>query len=276
MLRDHLYTVSDLALLDDVGLRVVLAFARARLYHSALQAIRSRNDLLSIVAHDLRAPLAVIIGFTNIFLKTARPGEPVGCDPAQIGAIQRSATQMNRLIDDLLSTASIEANQVLIARQLNAVGPLVNEALELMQPLAARKDIQPSTELPNYIPPIFVDRGRIMQVFENLIDNAIKFSPAGAAITIRAQAFEDYVQFSVEDAGSGIPEDQLTHIFDRFWQVPGTARNGTGLGLFIVKGIVEAHGGKVWAESKVGIGSTFFFTLPVKPPNITKITEPDI
>jgi signal transduction histidine kinase len=181
---------------------------------------------------------------------------------------------MTRLTEHLLSTASIEARHVLIERQWNAVGPLINEALTLMQPLATTKDIQLRTDLPDSdnIPPVFVDSERTLQVFANLIGNAIKFSAAGASITVRAAQFEDYVQFSVEDTGPGIPEDQLGQIFDRFWQVPGTARSGTGLGLFIVKGIVEAQDGKVWAVSKVGVGSTFCFTLPIRPPDVTKIT----
>ena len=205
----------------------------------------------------------MILGFTNVFLRTVRPGEPISSNPKQIEAIQRSAKQMKRLIENLLSTASIEAKHVLIERQMNAVGPLIQEALEIMQPLAARNDIDLTTEVADDISPIFADRERTMQVFANLIGNAIKFSSAGRTISIRAAKFEDCVQFSVEDAGPGIPEDQLTRIFHRFWQVPGTAGKGTGLGLFIVKGIVEAHGGKVWAKSKVGVGTTFFFTLPV-------------
>jgi signal transduction histidine kinase len=260
---NHIYSAPDLALLHDLVLRVVLAFVRARLYRSSVAAVHSRDDLLSIVSHDLRAPLAVILGFTNIFLRNARPGEPVSCDPKHIEAIQRSATQMTRLIEDLLSTASIEAEHVLIERQLNGVGPLIDEAVELMQPLATRKDVQLKAEIADYIPPIFVDRERIMQVFANLIGNGIKFSAAGTTITIRAVQLEDYVQFSVEDCGPGIPEDRLPRIFDRFWQEPGAAKKGTGLGLFIVKGIVEAHAGKVWAKSEVGKGSTFFVTLPM-------------
>jgi len=259
----HIYTAPDLALLHDLVLRVVLAFVRARLYRSAVAAIRSRDDLLSIVAHDLRAPLAVILGFTNIFLSSARPGEPVGCNPQHIEAIQRSATQMTRLIEDLLSTASIEANQILIERKLTAVRPLIDEAVELMLPLATRRDVQLKAEVPDYISPIAMDRDRIMQVFANLIGNAIKFSPAGTTITILAAQLEHEVQFSIQDSGPGIPEDLLPRIFDRFWQKPGVARKGSGLGLFIVKGIVEAHGGTVWAQSTVGTGSTFFFKLPM-------------
>jgi signal transduction histidine kinase len=262
----HTYGAPDLALIHDLVLRVVLAFVRARLYRSAVAAIRSRDDLLSIVSHDLRAPLAVILGFTNIFLRTLWPGEPISCDPKHIEAIRRSATQMSRLIEDLLSTASIESEHVLIDRQLNSVGPLIKDALELMQPLATRKDIQFTIEVAESLPPILADRERTMQVFANLIGNAIKFSPFGGTISVRAARFEEYVQFSVEDAGPGIPENQLARIFDRFWQAPGSTGKGSGLGLFIVKGIVEAHAGKVWAASEVGTGTTLFFTLPVSVP----------
>jgi signal transduction histidine kinase len=113
---------------------------------------------------------------------------------------------------------------VLIERQLNGVGPFIDEAVELMRPLATRKDVQLKAEVADYIPPIFVDRERIMQVFANLIGNGIKFSAAGTTITIRAVQLEDYVQFSVEDCGPGIPEDRLPRIFDRFWQEPAAAR----------------------------------------------------
>jgi signal transduction histidine kinase len=173
---------------------------------------------------------------------------------------------MSRLIEDLLSTASIESEHVLIDRQLNSVGPLIKDALELMQPLATRKDIQFTIEVAESLPPILADRERTMQVFANLIGNAIKFSPFGGTISVRAARFEEYVQFSLEDAGPGIPENQLARIFDRFWQAPGSTGKGSGLGLFIVKGIVEAHAGKVWAASEVGTGTTLFFTLPVSVP----------
>jgi len=265
----HIYVAPDLALIHDLVLRVVLAFVRGRLYRSAVAAIQSRDDLLSIVSHELRGPLAVIMGFTNIFLKTKRPGEPVSCDPQHIEAIHRSATQMTRLIEDLLSTASIEAEHLLIESQRIAVGLFIQEALELMLPLATRKDIRLTAEVPDDISPIFADRERTMQVFANLIGNAIKFSPAGGTISVRATQLEEWVQFSVDDTGRGIPEDQLARIFDRHWRVPGTMEQGSGLGLFIVKGIVDAHGGKVWAVSKFAGGSTFFFTLPMNEPDFT-------
>jgi len=260
-----IYSDADVSVLIDLGISVVLAFNRARLYQTAVEAIRGRDDLLGIVAHDLRAPLSVIMGFTSIFLESARENELVSCNRAHIQAIHRSATNMNRLIEDLLSTASIEARHLVIERHFNSVGPLIDEALERMQPLASQKGIVFKREPPDYISPIFVDRERIMQVFANLIHNAIKFAPKGSIVTVRADHMENEVQFSIEDAGAGIPVDQLAHVFDRFRQVPDTARKGTGLGLFIVKGVVEAHGGRVWAERNVGPGTTLRFTLPTGP-----------
>ena len=266
MRPDRLYSRADLAILQDLASRAVTAFKNAQLYQTALQAIRSRDDLLSVVSHDLRTPLAVIIGWVDMFLAGAQPGELVSADTRHFEAIRRSTSQMRRLIDDLLTTASIEARHVPADRDTYPVIPLVHEAMELMQPLTIRKDVQLKSELPPQIAPVFVDRDRIMQVFINLIDNAIKFSWPGGSIAVRAEESENDVRFSIEDTGPGIPEDYLANIFDRFWPTLG-ARKGAGLGLFIVKGIVEAHGGKAWVQSKVGVGSTFFFTLPVNPPD---------
>ena len=108
------------------------------------------------------------------------------------------------------------------------------------------------------------DAQRILQVLSNLLGNAARFTPPGAEIKVRAQRADDQVVFSVADSGPGIPAEHLPHIFDRFWQARRTGRHGIGLGLAIVKGIVEAHGGRVWAESELGVGSTFFFTLPIE------------
>jgi signal transduction histidine kinase len=132
--------------------------------------------------------------------------------------------------------------------------------------LAISKGLQLKSELPTDLYAVFVDRHRILQVFANLIGNAIKFTPSGGTITVRAEQFEEDIQFSVEDTGPGIPKEEIPHLFDRFWQARKTARLGTGLGLFIVKGIVEGHGGRIWVESELGVGSRFHFTLPMKPP----------
>jgi len=267
MRSDDLYTATDLILLEDLARRTVGAFENAQLYTHALQAIRSRDEVLNVVSHDLRDPLATILGFSNLFLRQAELKENIICNRQHVEAIQRSAKQMNRLIGDLLDTASIEARHLNVERQACPVDPLISEAMELAQTLASSKALQLKSEIPPDIPPLLVDRRRILQVFANLIGNAIKFTPAGGTITVRAIQIEDKVQCSVEDTGAGISEEELPHIFDRFWQSPATAHMGTGLGLFIVKGIVEVHGGRIWVSSTVGQGSRFIFTLPLVPPD---------
>lgn len=227
----------------------------------ARRATSVRDNLLAVVSHDLRNPLSVIL------MATASMARPFGGDDRrkshkQIGSIKRAAERMNYLIQDLLDAASIEAGELSVERRRLAVAPLIAEAIDAMQPLAARKSLHLENELPADLPPVLADTGRLQQVFANLLANAIKFTSDGGTITVRAETVREIVQFSVTDTGSGIPSEDLPHLFDRFWQAPRTARQGTGLGLSIVRGIVVAHGGRVWVESRVGAGSTFFFTLP--------------
>jgi signal transduction histidine kinase len=265
---DRRYTFTDLILLQDLAGRVAAAFENAQLYGDALQAIRSRDEVLGVVSHDLKGPLNIVLGYLSLFLDKSAPDEPLICNRRQVEAVRKSATQMNILIGDLLDTASIEARHLRVERSACSVAALVGEAMELAQPLAqSRKDIEIKSDVPTDLTPVFVDRHRILQVFANLVDNAVKFTLAGGTITVRARQLENEVQCSVEDTGPGIPEHEVLHVFDRFWQAKKTARQGTGLGLFIVKGIVESHGGKVWVESTLGRGTEFFFTLPVPPPS---------
>jgi signal transduction histidine kinase len=260
---NRLYERSDLVLIEDLARRAVMAFENAELYANALQAIRNRDDVLNAVSHDLKGPLTVVLGFINVFLSKAAPEEPLICDRKQVEAIQRSAKQMNALINDLLDTASIRANHLCVEPVACPVVPLIDEAMDLSKVSTAGNGLLLKRDVAPDLPPILVDRHRILQVLNNLIGNAIKFTPPGGAVTVRAQQTEDDIQFCIEDTGPGIAQDEIPYIFDRFWQARKTARLGTGLGLFIVKGIVEAHGGRVWVESKLGAGSKFFFTLPL-------------
>jgi len=131
-----------------------------------------------------------------------------------------------------------------------------------MRPLAAVRGLELRAEVADDVPAVCADGPRIEQVLANLLGNAIKFTPRGGTIVVRAARSADDVCFAVVDTGPGIAKENLAHVFDRFWQAERTDRLGTGLGLYIVKGIVETHGGTVWAESEVGQGSSFFFTLP--------------
>jgi signal transduction histidine kinase len=151
---------------------------------------------------------------------------------------------------------------------------LIEDSLHSQKILAASADIEMQTVLPYDLPDVSADRDRILQVFENLIGNAIKFTKPGGKITVSAEAQAEDVRFSVADSGTGIPEADLPHLFDRFWQASKEKGRGAGLGLAIVKGIVEAHGGRIWVTSALGNGTTFFFTIPSVPTGAIRGMEP--
>jgi signal transduction histidine kinase len=142
---------------------------------------------------------------------------------------------------------------------------LLIETLDALSPLASDASVDLQTDAPATLPMVLGDRGRLLQVLSNLVGNAIKFTPAGGRIRIGAEQRGDEVCFWVSDTGSGIVAEVMSHIFDRFWQARRTDRRGTGLGLFIAKALVEAHGGRIWVESAPGQGSTFYFTVSVAP-----------
>jgi signal transduction histidine kinase len=173
---------------------------------------------------------------------------------------------MNRLIQDLLDIRRVEAGQLVVERKSMELTSLLEEAMETLRPLAATARIELSYDVPPGLPRVDADSGRILQVLSNLVGNALKFTPAGGRVTITASAGDGdgEVCLEIADTGPGIPADQLPHIFGRFWQARRGDRRGIGLGLAIAKGIVEAHEGRIWVESKVGEGSRFYFTLRAK------------
>jgi PAS domain S-box-containing protein len=232
----------------------------------ALQrALAARDDVLRIVAHDLRNPLNTIIMQSSL-LEREGP-EPERRDQKPRLVLQRSAKRMNLLIQDLLDVSAIEAGQLKVERAPTSAGDLAREAVEAQSLLAASSELELRLELEPDIPDVLCDRKRLLQVFENLMGNALKFTPKGGCITVSAAAKDGEVQFAVADTGPGIAPESVPHVFDRFWQAATRERQlGAGLGLPITKGIVEAHGGQIWLESTVGRGTTFFFTIPVAPP----------
>jgi signal transduction histidine kinase len=258
---DQRYSSSDLQLAQDLASRAALAMDNARLYIEAQRAITARDATLALVSHDLRNPLAVILMKASLMLKD--PDKDRRAESRNfIESVRRSAERMNRLIQDLLDVASIEAGRFSIEKKPQLVGPLVSGAVEAMRVQAAPKSLRIDTALPEENRLADCDADRVGQVLTNLIGNAIKFTESGT-ITVRVEPRTSEVCISVSDTGPGIPESDLPHIFDRFWHAQRSARGGFGLGLSIAKGIVEAHGGRIWVESEVGVGSTFFFTLPL-------------
>jgi PAS domain S-box-containing protein len=236
-----------------------------RLMAEAQEALRAREDLLAIVSHDLRNPLGVVLASTALLLKSNLPPDKQERARRQVEAIQRAGNRMNRLIRDLLDFASIQAGRLSVSKQPQDVGAMVSEVLEVTEPLAAAKSQRLVADVAPELA-IRCDHDRVIQLFSNLVGNAVKFTPEGGTITVHATREGEVVRFLVEDTGPGIPAEELPHVFDRYYQAQRKNRDGIGLGLSIARGIVEAHGGRIWVESEDGKGSRFFFTLPSGDP----------
>lgn len=254
---------ADKAILTQLAQLAAVALENARLFREAKDATRTRDDLVAIVSHDLRNPVHTIHMAASFLLEVAPANDRRTQARKQLEVIQRSATRANRLIQDLLDVAKIQAGGLAVDPVAVEVQSLVNEVMESATPLAGAKQIRVSGETASDLPHVASDRERILQVFTNLIGNAIKFTPRGGEIRILASHDSGEVRFTVADSGPGIPSEHLDHVFDRYWQAKSTAKLGTGLGLSIAKGIVEAHGGRIWAESPPGSGAQFNFTLPL-------------
>jgi PAS domain S-box-containing protein len=259
--ESHQYTMEELKLAEELGRRAALAVENARLYDEAQLATRARDDMLAIVAHDLRNPLNTIF-MSAQFLSEIVPESDRPTEAKQISIVRRAAERMNQLIQDLLEVKRIESGRLTIEKRDTDAASVVQEALEILKPIAAASSLSLESDVGPGTPRIYVDPPRIQQVLSNLVGNAIKFTPAGGQIVLRTRPGENEAHFIVADTGPGIAPDQLPHIFGRFYQGKRTDRRGIGLGLAIAKGIVEAHGGRIWVESQLGAGSSFYFTVP--------------
>jgi signal transduction histidine kinase len=255
--------VNDLALAEEIGRRAALAIDNAQLYDRAQHAIQARQDLLAIVSHDLGNPLGNILMSAEFLQKAIPAGPSFDRVRNRAAAIERSGERMKRLIMDLLDLASIEAGQLALELEIREVAPMIHEVIEAHMASAAKKAIKLESELPGEPLEINCDRERVAQVLGNLVNNAIKFTSEGGTITLRVERRQNEVLFSVEDSGVGMRPEDLPHVFDRFWQAKKAGRRGTGLGLSIAEGLVARHGGRIWVESTLGKGTTFFFTIPI-------------
>jgi signal transduction histidine kinase/CheY-like chemotaxis protein len=248
------YSLSELAFVEDFGHRLGMALDNAILYRAAERAIRMRDDVLAIVSHDLRTPLGTIL------LQAERLVD--NPEFSRLGvAIMRSAHRMNRLIGDLLDASAINAGQLTLDRRVHCAAEVAREALEMFRSQAEAHGITLVDDLPDESHRIYCDRDRIVQVLSNLLANALKFTPRGGTVTTRVEQAADGVHFEVQDTGPGIAPEQLPYLFDRFWRAQRMSK-GAGLGLFISRGIIAAHGSTLLVESKLHIGSRFYFVLP--------------
>lgn len=250
----------DVRVATQLVARAGLAIENARLFRAAGRAIQVRDDVLAIVAHDLRNPLSAILIEAETLRRSAARLDSDARESVE--AITLSGTRMNRLIQDLLDVTRLEAGPLAIERRALSAAALIADAFELCKGLVSRRAQELRLDVRGALPDVWADRDRLLQVFDNLVGNAVKFSKPDAFITLGAASRDHEVAFWVADSGPGISIEDQAHLFDRFWQARAGGRAGAGLGLPIVKGIVEAHCGKVSVESEPGRGSTFLFTIP--------------
>jgi signal transduction histidine kinase len=250
--------MEHIQLLSDDLTRTNKCLAEAR--DIAQDASRAREEMLAVVAHDLRNPLNLVMMTTQLITDTKPPAER---RDQLLAVMQRSARRMNRLIEDLLEVVRQESGQMALDVVEVSVSSMFAQTLEMFQAPAAEKGVSLHVE---DIPPeltVRADSERILQVLSNLLGNALKFVPRGGNVIVKAQATGTEVTFAVADTGPGMAKEDMDRLFEKFWQRRRSDKRGVGLGLAIARGIVEAHGGRIWCESHLGVGSTFYFTLPL-------------
>jgi PAS domain S-box-containing protein len=256
------YGPSELNTVQDLAHRIALSLDNAHLYRKEQEAVRLREEVLGVVSHDLRSPIHTIKMSASMLLEPAR--ERREKNVRWLETIERAADQMNTLIGNLLDASRIESGSFAVAQSECDLESLLDDALDLFRPIAVHNSIELRSRVSGELASAWIDSSQILRVLANLVGNAIEFTPKGGTITLSAERLGDEFRLAVADTGPGIPPEHLPHVFERYWKARAGDRRGSGLGLAIAKAIVEAHGGRIWAESTPRKGSTFWFTLPVR------------
>jgi signal transduction histidine kinase len=229
----------------------------------ALEAVRAREDVIAIVSHDLKNPLSTIQLGAELLLRSSTVATAETPIRKSVENIRNAADRMRSLIGDILNLEKIKGGQVELEIASMPVDRIVAEAAESTAPLAEQRGVRLEAATPLPDAQVLCDPRGVSQIFSNLLGNAVKFTPRGREVSISVSLEEDRARFTVADQGGGIPQAQLPHLFERYWQAPATANKGTGLGLWIAGSLVSAQGGHIWAESEPGRGTRFHFTLPL-------------
>ena len=216
-------------------------------------------EVLAVASHELRGPLQALAGAAAL-LESGDQDQR-----RHIEIVRRSSERALRLVKELLDGALIGTRRLRIDAERKDLRRLIDEAWDAVEPAARVRGVQLETSVPELLAEVYVDGDRLVQVLTNLLDNAVRFTPAGGHVNVEVVRGADGVQVSVIDSGAGIPEQDLPNVFERFWQAPHAVRGAAGLGLAISEGIVTAHGGRIWASSVAGAGTAICFTLPSVP-----------
>jgi signal transduction histidine kinase len=255
-------SANDVGLTQEFARRAAVAIDNAQRYRDAQRAVRARDEILAVVTHDLRTPLSSIVAAASLLSGV----DAVDLDGHRIRergeTIQRAARHMSRLLQDLTDAEHIDSGRLAIARTLESPVDVLREAVEALEPTVRRAGGTLNLQMPSVLPRLSLDANRIRQVLANLVGNASKVG--ASAIVVGAELLDAELVCWVADNGPGIPPADQPRIFDRYWRGAETHYAGSGLGLSIAAGIVAAHGGRIWLDSTVDVGSTFSFSLPRK------------
>jgi PAS domain S-box-containing protein len=275
----HEFTEREITLLQAIANQVGAAAENAQLFHAVREhalnleeayarlqeADQLKDELIQNVSHELRTPLTFVKGYVEL-LMAGDMGSLTEAQYTSLEVVSRKTDHLSKLVGEFITLETV--NPQTLQRGLVRLDQLARAALEACRPAAVAAGITVHAEISEGLPPVFADASRVSQVFDNLLANAIKFSPDGGTVSVRLAQDGQWLRAEITDTGIGIPGDRIARVFERFYQVDGSARRrfgGAGLGLTIVKRIVEAHGGQIGVESVMGEGSTFYFTLPVVP-----------
>ena len=275
-LRMWLYGFLSVLVVAGAVITAFFAVSLSRTYRAermardtARQAASAREQLLGVVAHDLRNPLNAISMKATLLQRIA--SSPMAKQQAE--SIISIAARMDHLIRGMLDLATIEAGRLSVCTAPCSVASIAETMTDVFAPLCTAKQITLRCTLEPRELQVNADRDRVLQVLYNLLGNAVKFTPVGSEITLEVRREGTWATFCVADQGPGVPPEQQPQVFDRFWRSTGSAVKGTGLGLFIAKGIVNAHGGKIWIDTSTNGGARFHFTLPAVDSISTNISE---
>jgi signal transduction histidine kinase len=252
---DREFTQDDVETLTTLAAQAAIAIENARLFQ--------QSDLLSEVVHELRTPLTSIRGYSKMLLIAEGIAQEKKLEFAE--TIHREAIRLGQMINDFLDLARLESGRTYMAQEPVNMTEVISETLAILQPQAAERQVSIALQAPETLPTIIGDPDRLKQVMVNLVSNAVKYNHEGGRVDIEAKVREDELNVAVKDTGRGIAEEDLPHVFEKFYRVddPDLQAKGTGLGLPIAKHIVEVHGGTISVQSVRGQGSTFAFTLPL-------------